>query len=162
MASFVHVRLGPTSVHLLLNGLLGLLLGWAALPALAVALFLQSVLLGHGGLTALGANVLGMGLPGVVIGIPFSYLCRRAGSTGLAMGWGALAGGLSVLLTAAAFATFLHVSDPQAYALTIRALVVAHVPIVFLEAGVTGAAIGLVRRVHPELLAFHSTTEAAI
>ncbi len=30
MASLIHVPIGPSSVHLLLNGILGLLLGWGA------------------------------------------------------------------------------------------------------------------------------------
>ena len=38
VASLIHVPLGATSVHLVLNGLLGLVLGWAAFPAVLVAL----------------------------------------------------------------------------------------------------------------------------
>ena len=30
IASLIHVPVGPSSVHLLLNGLIGLILGWAA------------------------------------------------------------------------------------------------------------------------------------
>jgi len=33
LATFVHVNIGPSSAHLLLNGLIGLLLGWAAFTA---------------------------------------------------------------------------------------------------------------------------------
>ena len=33
VASFIHVPVGPTNVHLVLNGLAGLILGWAAFPA---------------------------------------------------------------------------------------------------------------------------------
>ena len=38
--SLLHVPIGPVSSHLLLNGLLGVLLGWAAFPAITVALIL--------------------------------------------------------------------------------------------------------------------------
>ena len=34
VASLVHVPVGGSSVHLVLNGLAGLLLGWAVFPAL--------------------------------------------------------------------------------------------------------------------------------
>ncbi|NBC95536.1 MAG: cobalamin biosynthesis protein CbiM, partial [Deinococcus-Thermus bacterium] len=42
-ASLIHVPLGPSSVHLIMNGLAGLVLGWAAFPALFVGLLLQAV-----------------------------------------------------------------------------------------------------------------------
>jgi cobalt/nickel transport system permease protein len=43
VASLVHVPIWPSSVHLILNGVVGLLLGWAAFPAILVALLLQAV-----------------------------------------------------------------------------------------------------------------------
>ncbi|MDX1739104.1 MAG: energy-coupling factor ABC transporter permease, partial [Alphaproteobacteria bacterium] len=54
IASLIHVPLGPSSVHLILGGLAGLVLGWAAFPALFVGLLLQAVFFGFGGLTVLG------------------------------------------------------------------------------------------------------------
>src|SRR5581483_7917181 len=56
VASLIHVRVGPTSVHLLLNGLLGVILGRYAGVAIPIGLFLQALLIGHGGLDALGVN----------------------------------------------------------------------------------------------------------
>ena len=41
---------------LVLNGLMGLMLGWAALPAVFTALLLQAVFFGHGGYTTLGVR----------------------------------------------------------------------------------------------------------
>src|SRR5919198_257382 len=51
VASLIHVREGPTSVHLLLNGLVGVVLGWRAAVAIPVGLAMQVALLGHGGFT---------------------------------------------------------------------------------------------------------------
>ena len=68
VASLVHVPIGFSSVHLVLNGLVGLLLGWAACPAILIALFLQSVLFGFGGLLALGVNTVTMAVPAVAVG----------------------------------------------------------------------------------------------
>src|SRR5205809_294545 len=56
VASIIHLRVGPTSVHLLLNGLVGVVLGWRAGLAIGVGLLLQATLIGHGGFTALGVN----------------------------------------------------------------------------------------------------------
>jgi cobalt/nickel transport system permease protein len=61
LVSLVHVPLGPSSIHLTMLGLAGLLLGWSAFPALFVALFLQGVLLQFGGLLSLGVNTTIMG-----------------------------------------------------------------------------------------------------
>ena len=60
VSSLIQVPFGVTSVHLLLNGLMGLLLGWTAVPALLVALTLQTVFFGYGGALVLGALVLGV------------------------------------------------------------------------------------------------------
>jgi cobalt/nickel transport system permease protein len=76
VASLVHVKLGPTSVHLLLNGLLGVVLGWRVALAVPVGLFLQAVLIGHGGFTALGINSCIMVIPGLLAWGLFAGLQR--------------------------------------------------------------------------------------
>ena len=63
VASLIHVPIGPTSVHLLLNGLLGVVLGRRAPLAVLLGLTLQAVLLGHGGFTTIGVNTCVMALP---------------------------------------------------------------------------------------------------
>lgn len=66
VCSLIQIPLGVTSVHLLLTGLLGIVLGWLSVPALLVALFFQTVLLGHGGLTTIGVNTVIMGAGALV------------------------------------------------------------------------------------------------
>src|SRR5260221_1704076 len=56
VASAIHVSLGPTSVHLLLNGLVGIILGRRAGVAIPVGVTLQAALLGHGSLATIGVN----------------------------------------------------------------------------------------------------------
>src|SRR5947199_215468 len=72
VASLIHVRLGPTSVHLLLNGLVGVVLGRRAALAIPVGLALQAALLGHGGFTALGVNACVLTLPALLAGALFA------------------------------------------------------------------------------------------
>ena len=74
VASLIHLPLGPTSVHLLLPGLVGALLGPTAFLSIVVGLFLQSLLFQFGGLTALGANSLMMGLPALICGFLYRGL----------------------------------------------------------------------------------------
>ena len=66
MASLIHVPIGPSSVHLMLNGIVGLLLGWAAFPAILVGLALQAMFFQFGGLTILGVNTLNVAGPAVI------------------------------------------------------------------------------------------------
>jgi cobalt/nickel transport system permease protein len=66
LVSLVHVPLGPSSIHLTMLGLAGMLLGWSAFPALFVALFLQGMLLQFGGLLSLGVNTTIMGTAALV------------------------------------------------------------------------------------------------
>ncbi|MFQ5487849.1 MAG: CbiM family transporter, partial [Gammaproteobacteria bacterium] len=66
VASSIKVPLGPTSVHLILNGLVGVVLGWRAFPAILLGLILQAIIFGHGGLTVIGINALMMGGGGLV------------------------------------------------------------------------------------------------
>ena len=63
VASLIHVRVGPTSVHLLFNGLVGIVLGGRAVLAIAVGLLLQAFLLGHGGYYTLGLNCCIIAIP---------------------------------------------------------------------------------------------------
>ena len=44
LASFIHIPVGPTQLHLILNGLIGAVLGIRAFPALFLALLLQGLL----------------------------------------------------------------------------------------------------------------------
>jgi cobalt/nickel transport system permease protein len=61
LASLVHVPLGPSSIHLTLLGIAGIMLGWSVVPALFIALFLQGLLFQFGGLLSLGINTTAMG-----------------------------------------------------------------------------------------------------
>ena len=47
-ASLVHLPIGPVSIHLVLSGLMGAMLGFAAFPAIFVGLLLQALLFQFG------------------------------------------------------------------------------------------------------------------
>ena len=69
VASLIHVPLGVSSVHLIMNGLAGIILGWTAFPALFIALLLQAVFFAFGGITVLGVNTLNIAGPAVIVGL---------------------------------------------------------------------------------------------
>ncbi|MFO0866411.1 MAG: CbiM family transporter [Gemmataceae bacterium] len=76
ISSLIHVRAGPTSVHLLLNGLLGVMLGLRAPLAIAIGLLLQAVLLQHGGFTTVGVSTCVISIPALLAGAVFRPLHR--------------------------------------------------------------------------------------
>jgi cobalt/nickel transport system permease protein len=160
VASLVHVPIGPSSVHLIVNGLAGLVLGWAAFPALFVALLLQAVFFGFGGLTVLGVNTLNIALPAVII----YYLCRPGivhSSPQRAAIWGAIGGALAIALTTVCVGITLALSGEQ-FMIAAQMVFIAHIPVMAIEAVLTGAAVYLARRVKPELFdAFAAPAQGA-
>lgn len=155
VASLVHVPIGPSSAHLLLNGLIGVVLGWAAVPAIFVALLLQSVFFGFGGVTVLGVNTVILGLPAVVS----FYLFGRGALRGRGFVWGAAAGGFAVCATCGLIASALMLSGHGLIAAA-KIIFVAHLPLAIVEAVVTGCAVVFLRRVKPDVLAFGLAPQA--
>lgn len=63
VASLIHIPIPPFSIHLVLNGLMGIILGYYAFPAILIGLFFQAIFFQHGGLSTLGINTIIMGIP---------------------------------------------------------------------------------------------------
>lgn len=76
VASSIHIRIPPTSAHLLFNGLVGVLLGRRAGLAVVIGVTMQALLLGHGGFTTIGINSCVMGLPALLAWQLFAGLQR--------------------------------------------------------------------------------------
>lgn len=150
VASLIHFPIGPTSFHLILNGLIGLILGWAAFPALLVALFLQSILFGFGGLTALGVNTVTFALPALACYYLFNRPLRRV-QAGAVFGLGFAAGAVATTASYALLVLSLYLTD-ESFSGIIKATLLAHLPLMAVEGLVTGAVIAFLHRVRPELL----------
>ncbi|AXH10535.1 cobalamin biosynthesis protein [Malaciobacter halophilus] len=71
VASFIHIPLGPTQIHLILVGVIGLFLGRLSFLPISIALILQATMLGYGGVTSLGANIVIMALPAYLVHLIF-------------------------------------------------------------------------------------------
>ena len=149
VGSLIHVPIGPASGHLVLNGLLGAILGWAAFPAILVALMLQAVLFQYGGITVLGVNTFNMALPAVLCFYLMRPLMIRPGRTRLvgAFCCGALAVAGAGLLTALSLAY-----TDQGFVRAAQLLFLAHVPVMIVEGIVTALTVSFLARVRPELL----------
>ncbi|MDH4204915.1 MAG: cobalt transporter CbiM [Desulfobacteraceae bacterium] len=160
VASLVHVPFGPTSVHLIIPGLTGALLGPSAFLSIGLGLLLQSLLFQFGGLTALGANALMMGLPALACGWFFQ---RYKGRTQLRQAFvGGLAGAAGTALAAIILAILLVAGGEDFFGVAKIALL-AHIPVIIVEGVVSAFTIGFLTRVKPALLqtSFLRQTKAA-
>ncbi len=151
VASLIHLPAGPASVHLLLNGMAGVVLGWAAFPALLAALLLQAVMFGFGGLLVLGVNTVNMAVPAVLAGMVFRRMAGTGQPRRIAL-TAALCSGGAVLLTGLMVAGSLALSGRE-FEAAARLVVLTHLPVMGIEAVFASAAIGLLARVKPEALA---------
>ena len=150
IASLIHVPIGISSVHLIFNGLLGLILGWLAFPAMLTGLILQAVFFGFGGLLVLGVNTMNIALPAVITGLILRPLLKRS-TNRLAPMIGFSAGALSVALTALMVATSLALSGEE-FVSGAKAVFVAHIPVMIVEGVLTAFAVAMLHRVRPTVL----------
>lgn len=150
VASLIHVPFGPTSVHLLIPGLVGAMLGPSAFLSIGLGLLLQSLLFQFGGITALGANALMMGLPALLCGVFFQVFKGSARVRQMIVG--GLAGALGTMLAAVILALLLASGGEDFFGVA-RIALAAHLPVILIEAGVTAFTVGFLARVKPELLA---------
>ena len=151
VASLVHFPIGPTSVHLIMNGLAGILLGRRAFIGVFVALTLQAVFFQHGGLSVLGVNAFNIGVPAL---LAWQLFEKRRGleSPHLEAVFGALAGGLAVL-TSVLLVSLELLALGEAFNEISLLVIGAHLPVIIIEALVVGAAAGFLLKVKPEMLA---------
>lgn len=158
VVSWIHIPVPPASVHLVLNGLLGALLGYYAFPAILIGLFFQAVMFGHGGLTTLGVNAMIMGLPAIMAHHIFRLRKwggkesrRKTGTFGFSAG--VVAMGVSVAMFVVILLTNLpadlNVAIERA---AIYALATAYIPLIFIEGTITALLTVFLLRVRPRIL----------
>ena len=148
VASLVHVPLGPGSVHLVLNGLLGVVLGWASFPAILTALLLQAVFFQYGGLVVLGVNTFNMAAPALLCFYLLRPWLMRPKFRPLV---GFAGGFLSVFLASLLTALALTLSD-TGFLATAKIIVAAHLPVMIIEGFITMFTVSFLARVQPDIL----------
>jgi cobalt/nickel transport system permease protein len=126
-----------TSGHLVGGALAGMLLGpWMGLWAMAAVLAVQAIVFGDGGIVALGANILNMGVIGVAIGsrsrLPSGTLSPVARLLSAA-----LAGWLAVVAGALACSLQMAASGTAAAADVVPAMLRVHALIGLSEGAIT-------------------------
>jgi len=159
VASLVAIPVGPSSVHLLLSGLMGLVLGLRAIPAVFVGLLLQAVLFGFGGLTSLGVDLVNIAFPGVAAALLARPLLAKAEGFGAAA-IGAGVAAFAVFGTAACVSAALALSSAD-YLPSLRVIALTYIPLALVEAIVTGFVVAYLKRVKPESFGLTAQPEGA-
>ena len=153
VSSLVHISVGPTSVHFILNGFAGVMLGILAYPCIFVALVLQCFLFQHGGITTIGINTLNMGVPALIAYLIFktgTKLDIRPETKNKVSLFGAIAGGVAVVLAVLFLSAELITTGEQFYETAVF-VATAHTPIIAIEAIFTGVIAGFIATVKPEM-----------
>ena len=146
--------LGGTSGHLVGGALLGILLGpMAGLLSMATVIIAQALFLQDGGLLALGANIFNIGAITVFSGSAVFRLLgsERDGGRHLALA-GFAAGWFSLVLSAAACALQLALSNAVPLGIGLTAMAGYHAVIGVVEGALTAGVLSFLRRVRPDLL----------
>ena len=144
MASLIHVPIGFSSAHLILNGLIGAILGAASFSIIFVALLLQAVLFQFGGFTVLGVNTATMGIGAWAAGLIFRWLTGPATSknlktAGFAAGFSGVF--ISGLLTALALAF-----SNEGFVCGGWTIFLSNLPVMFIEGILTAIVVVYIKR----------------
>ncbi len=150
--SLIHFPIGLTSVHLVLNGLIGLLFGLSSFPIIFIGLLLQTLLFGHGGLLALGVNTMNIAIPSICVHYIFKFLITKIKENKILFLIGFGAGSISFMLSIVMTFFSLYFSAPEKFQLTSLLVVITHLPLLILEGVIVGIAIVYLKKMKPEIL----------
>ncbi|NLW24417.1 MAG: cobalt transporter CbiM [Clostridia bacterium] len=137
--SLISIPVPPTSVHPLLCGLIGVILGKRAPLAFFPALLLQALLFKHGGLTSLGANTVMLSIPAYLC-----YLIYHKTPLKSAAVKGGIVGAISVITTVIILIVLLALTDTRFASgdfSVAQIIMVGHAPLMIVEAVVTAFAV---------------------
>ena len=156
VVSWVHIPLPPVSVHPILAGLMGILLGWISFPAILVGLFFQAAMFGHGGFTTLGVNALSMGGAALLAWALYRMLRRKSGERAVLIS-GFVAGFAGVSFAVIAVGSVLILTIPAyintaAEVSAILAMAMAYLPLALAEGVFTALVARFLLRVKPDML----------
>jgi cobalt/nickel transport system permease protein len=152
VSSLLHFKVGFSSVHLTLAGLVGIVLGIPSVLALLAGLFFQAVMFQHGGLSSLGVNTVIFAVPAILAYLAFSGLGPLVGPRRTLLGL--LAGiisALTVLVGAALLLAVLRLSGEELTGIGFL-FSSAHGVLALLEGVVTFVVVRQILRVKPELI----------
>lgn len=151
VAGTIHVPVGVSSVHLILNGIAGLFLGWAVFPAFLIALVLQLFLFSFGGFAVLGVNLCIMALPAILVRWTLTPFLVRAKNTPQLILIGALAGIIGIAGSAFIASLFLTMDGGKSYTNLIGLLLISHLPVFIIDSIISVGILLMLVKMRPSI-----------
>ncbi|MFW0742194.1 cobalt transporter CbiM [Aliarcobacter butzleri] len=148
VTSFIHIPFGVTQIHLMLIGFIGIFLGSVAFISIAIALILQALLLGFGGLSSLGANILVMALPAYLVYLIFKLEILKKLNEKVKF---FLVGFLGVFISSLLLFSVLVFSKDE-YLAVAYSIIAVNIPTMILEGIVTMFLLLYIKKSMPKLL----------
>lgn len=158
VVNLINIPIPPSSIHLVLNGLMGAVLGYYAFPSILIALFFQAIIFQHGGITTLGVNGIIMGLPAIIAYYIFEWRHRiKIDEQRRTKIFGFLAGASGVAIAAIMFSAIVITAIPadlnaQTERQAIYVALAAYLIPAVIEGIFTLKLASFLERVKPELL----------
>ncbi len=149
IASLIHVPLGPGSIHLVLNGLLGVILGWVSFPAIVTALLLQALFFQYGGFTVLGVNTIIMALPAL---LAFYIVRPWLKDNGKKRAVAAFAAGFLAIFFSSILMALALITSDSGFFDTAVLILAAQFPLMIIEGFITMFAVLFLAKVQPDFL----------
>lgn len=152
VAGTIHVPVGIGSVHLILNGMAGIFLGWAVFPAFLIALLLQVLFFSFGGFAVLGVNLCIMAIPAVIAHYLWRTRLRPQMSLKDRLFVGIGAGVVGVGGAAALASLELMLDGGKSYTDLVWLLLASHLPVFVLDSVISVGVISLLCKMYPDAL----------
>ncbi|MFW6006404.1 MAG: cobalt transporter CbiM [Bacillota bacterium] len=149
IASLIQIPLGPTSVHLILNGIAGIILGWQIFPAMIIALFLQSILFQFGGISTLGINTFNIAFPGMIAFYIFKF--HKIGDSKFFLGIISFISGATAVFLTALMVAFSLVFTSDSFQEIATLAVGTHIPVIIIEGLISIFIVFFIKKVKPEI-----------
>ena len=148
VTSFIHIPFGPTQIHLMLLGFIGIFLGNLAFLSISIALILQALLLGFGGLTSLGANIIIMAMPAFMVYLIFKLNIMKKINEKIRF---FLVGFIGVFISSI-FLFIILVLSKEEYLAVGYSVIAVNIPTMILEGIITLFLLLYIKKVMPTLL----------
>jgi len=148
IASFIHIPFGVTQIHLMLVGFIGIFLGSLTIFSISLALILQALLLGYGGISSIGANILIMAVASYLVFLLFKFDFLKKINEKIRF---FLVGFMGVFISSMILFLLLIFSK-QEYEKVAYSILLINIPTMFLEGLITLFLFLYIKKVMPNLL----------
>lgn len=146
-ASFIHIPVGPTSIHLILSGIIGAILGTRAFISIFMALLLQGLLFGYGGISTLGINSFNLGVPAILGYLLLSIHVEHPIMKKIQY----FSIGFLPICLSAIFLSLTLVLNGEAFMITAKIALLTNIPLMFIEGFITMFSLLFLQKVYPKI-----------